>query len=608
MPDLTFVGHRRPVLPGGDYQIKVEQAISLDPAVYEATRTFTVAGERFALPPAAGRAVFPPDGSLGDHENTLPHIILDRATLPWERVPGGPADAVRPWLVLLVFSGDERPTPVPATLGTLGGGGYIPAPVLERHQKPDDPVTVIDVPRALLADIMPSHADLEFLAHIRASRNAAGDTTGDTTGGTTGDTAAETTGDTAVILANRLPAPGTTTTVHLVSVENRYSAAGFDLGPQGPDAKVRLISLANWRFACLDASHGFAGLAAGLADAGASLRLPDSGEPRADAFLRQGYVPVRHQLRQGGRTVSWYRGPFVTGPAPYAPAEPVRTSDALLRYHPGSGMFDTAYAAAWQLGRMIMLQHTSTATALYGWKRRRAQAAKRAVDPDHPLDLAPIDTDPPAPVLDLLTGLAHLRGVPLGYLIPDERLLPAESIRFLRIDRQWIAHLVDGAASIGRLTAADAELDRHHPPPVEIPELSGALIRSALVPGYPGLLIDAYETETTDRPVPFSHTERLSDSILLCLFRGEFARLDLHQHPESLHFAVELPAPGAFAKSLRDAAPLPAAPLGPRRTVPPAPLAARMAAALSIPPASFRSAAFARQMIETAERVTYLRG
>src|SRR5882672_9886536 len=108
MPDLTFVGHRKPVLPGGDYRIKVEQAVSLDGLPFEAIRDFSVGGERFTLPPTAIRAVFPPEGSLGEHGNTLPHLILDRATLPWERSPDGLDDKARPWLVLLVFSGEER--------------------------------------------------------------------------------------------------------------------------------------------------------------------------------------------------------------------------------------------------------------------------------------------------------------------------------------------------------------------------------------------------------------------------------------------------------------------------------------------------------------------
>src|SRR5262245_31674080 len=132
---LTFVAHRRPGLPSGDYEITATQTVSLDEAApagggpYSATRTFHVAGDRFVLPPSAVRGVFPPDGGLGDHTNVLPHLILDRSTLPWERHPGGPADVPRPWLVLLLFSGAEQPEPKQVTLGALAAGpAYMPAP------------------------------------------------------------------------------------------------------------------------------------------------------------------------------------------------------------------------------------------------------------------------------------------------------------------------------------------------------------------------------------------------------------------------------------------------------------------------------------------------
>lgn len=72
--------------------------------------------------------------------------------------------------------------------------------------------------------------------------------------------------------------------------------------------------------------HTFPYLARALAGEGRPFRLPDSGEPAADAFLHQGCVPVRHALRQGGRTVSWYRGPFVTGATPADPRFGVRTA------------------------------------------------------------------------------------------------------------------------------------------------------------------------------------------------------------------------------------------------------------------------------------------
>jgi hypothetical protein len=145
------------------------------------------------LPPSAVREVFPPDGSLGDHANVLPHAVLDRPTLPWERRPGG-GDGSPPWLALLVFAEDERPEPAVVTAGDLTtGAAHMPPVRLDPHESPDDPVTVIDVPRALLEDLLPAYDGLRHLTHVRSGAGQ----------------------DAAVIVARRLPAPGGSTTVHL---------------------------------------------------------------------------------------------------------------------------------------------------------------------------------------------------------------------------------------------------------------------------------------------------------------------------------------------------------------------------------------------------------
>lgn len=117
-------------------------------------------------------------------------------------------------------------------------------------------------------------------------------------------------------------------------------------------------------------------------------------------------------------------------------------------------------------------------------------------------------------------------------------------------------------------------------------------------------------------PLPPLRFERLSPTLLLCLFEGVLGRLDLRQAPEEQHFGVEAPpegpAGGRFGKTLRtaDGSPgpsIPSQPLGPSGTVPVTALANAMATALNVSSATFDSAAFARQMIETAERVTFLR-
>ncbi|GGM25437.1 hypothetical protein [Micromonospora yangpuensis] len=603
---LEFRAHHRPVLPAGDYQVTVSQQVSLEPEDFTVTRRFTVAGDRFGLAPSLIRAVFPPHGSVGDHGNVLPHVVLERATLPWERSPVGDDPAAAPWLALLLFSEDERPEPHTVPLGQLGTDSWLPAAAStpERHESGQDPVTVIDVPLDLLTELLPDYAELPLLAHVRA---------GD------GDAA-----EAAVVVGNRLPTPGGTSTVHLVSLEHRFRTTGdgpavFDPGPApggGRTHTVRLVSLTSWRFASVSADHTFATLVRDLADDGGTLRLPPAGGAAVDRYLAAGFVPLRHQLRQGGRSIGWYRGPLVPGPTDGGPVAPTRTGDALLRFDTELGMFDLGYAAAWQLGRLLALSSGDVATGLYGWRRRRDQRAKQQVDPGYPLAVAPIDDTLPAGVLDWLTGLTRLDGIPLTYLVPDERLLPAETIRFLGVDQTWVRHLLDGATSIGRLGPADEQRDAVAPVPVDFPTVTGALIRSDVVSGYPALLVDGYADLAGRQPLVSWGSRRLAPDILLCLFTGDqLARLDLHQPPEAQHLAVEPDASGtSFGRMLRapggtDDPPghLGPLPFGPRGTVPMRELAGAVAQALGRPAAEVDAGDLALQLTETAERVTFLR-
>jgi hypothetical protein len=56
---------------------------------------------------------------------------------------------------------------------------------------------------------------------------------------------------------------------------------------------------------------------------------------------------------------------------------------------------------------------------------------------------------------DWLAALRLGEGVPFQYLVLDDRLLPAESIRFFYLDRNWTDALVAGALSVGAITTAD---------------------------------------------------------------------------------------------------------------------------------------------------------
>src|SRR5207244_7267694 len=137
-------------------------------------------------------------------------------------------------------------------------------------------------------------ADLEYLAHVR--KGAAGDGT-----------------ELAVLIGSRLPKKGGISTVHLVSVEHRYAGGEFDTLGAHDDDLIRLISLQSWSFACIADNQSFAGLLTNLNHSPGTLRLPQNNLPVAEKFLDMGYVPLPHYLRQGDTTVSWYRGPLITG-------------------------------------------------------------------------------------------------------------------------------------------------------------------------------------------------------------------------------------------------------------------------------------------------------
>ncbi len=161
--------------------------------------------------------------------------------------------------------------------------------------------------------------------------------------------------------------------------------------------------------------------------------------------------------------------------------------------------------------------------------------------------------------------LAHIRlliGVPFDYLVPDARLLPDESIRFFYIDPSWTDRLVDGAISVGKIGTREQahhqgqndgvtkQLDvttrgvrdlqrnaisfldlRANPRQVTSPVITGFLLRSGAVSGWPQMDVRAYDTVLPNnydpaslpaqaKQLPTLRLERLSPGVLIALFEG----------------------------------------------------------------------------------------
>lgn len=171
----------------------------------------------------------------------------------------------------------------------------------------------------------------------------------------------------------------------------------------------------------------------------------------------------------------------------------------------------------------------------------------------------------PQELQDWLGRLRLFYGLPFEYLVPDERLLPKESIRFFYVDRNWTDRLVDGALSVGKTSTKefahhhavntllndtlDGEERRIRPrlrPQFEDPgdasanDITGLLLRSQVVSGWPGTEVSAYAELDMVNPLRLLRMERLSPDVLLCLFDGIPRSVVIEEPREGLQFGVDM--------------------------------------------------------------------
>jgi hypothetical protein len=217
------------------------------------------------------------------------------------------------------------------------------------------------------------------------------------------------------------------------------------------------------------------------------------------------------------------------------------------------------------------------------------------------------EQDVPEEVSAWLGRLVLLYGIPFHYLIPEQEMLPPESIRFFYIDPIWIHDAVQGACSIGNTNYGDTLVDKamnslvqpNRPASSEkaasvtskaaanvrdrlrqqfegivVSEethdlawpLTGFLLRSSVVGGWRGLEIMAYRTATDAEerdgtakklndginvvPLEALRIEQLSVDVMLGIFNGTIAKLVIRQPQESLHFGLTRQGE-SFSKTLR---------------------------------------------------------
>jgi hypothetical protein len=435
---IQFAEACHPPLVAGEYQAAMTQFIrdpdnpdipwNSDP--YLSELVFAVDAPRFTLNPAEIDSVYPPVNEIGRFDNALPHVVFTRRTLPWERtldgMPPKLGRAFPPWMGLLLLEEDEllildetgqetgrshqvKSLPVACTdqdsllfardesvlvpdLGQSGPGDKADPESRIRSQKwekekfqyQNESCLAIDLPAELFKAVAPRTDDLAYLAHARQVDTSDKEVLGINDKGWF-----------SLVIGNRVPRADQSHCALLVSLEGCQDRLKEGWKPADGQF-VRLAVLCSWKFTC-KGSNDFKARMNQLNiggpktnESGDSKLVPDAwlhlpNEEYDDNSLAvkniingayaRGYTVFNHVMRQGEKTVSWYRGPLVplNYDKPAQVQEPVANADELLRYDPDTGLFELTYAAAWQLGRLLALQNQGFALAL-----NRARSALRA--------------------------------------------------------------------------------------------------------------------------------------------------------------------------------------------------------------------------------------
>ena len=359
---IEFVAFHKPAVLDGEYTLTVKQQVKIDEkfgwgndqwtAAPSTKLQFAVAGPRFSLDPDVIQSQFPPPKSAGEYYSVLPHIILNRTTLPWERTIDNslPSNTAQPTSWMALFCSTEADGGAPS-VGSLRVKIFWPCTSVIRH--PGNDPEFVKVSRGIPGQASTwrdetgsrpaperssdgdrcSEASLwkfcraskssAFLVHVRLGKDSTDSTK---------------TAEYPVILCNRLPAAGTParTSVHnqrftlfrsrrasRCSMHSRLSRRAINpvrllvllVGLSQPCTVTRHSRLGQRSMVSRCTAHRSQrptqpSAAQQVSSTRCACRPPGHN---AERFLSQGYVPIKHQTRQGNHLVSWYRSPLLPG-------------------------------------------------------------------------------------------------------------------------------------------------------------------------------------------------------------------------------------------------------------------------------------------------------
>ncbi len=451
---MYFYDNITPPLLDNSYQLSVVTNVTFDgtqQSLSPNTGFFNIDGPRFSLSATEVGGSFPPVNGHGGFDETIPHVLLLRRTLPWERAltsnpaligtpkraqgdpppPDGPA----PWLALLLFEEGEY-----ALNHNVPLQQAVPADVYQRLDPPAGiTCDTVQASASLVSAILPSLEELTLLAHVRQVNVDDRELNTNSTDGWF-----------ATVMSNRLPSPGAKYRACLVSLEERTDlvaanpppvaepirvirAGAIDAAPPAVDVQtfgdsstiladadsrritpaigllppasfgywvptVQLVLLYSWQFECTGVGT--------FRDYMQRVNVSMSGtveNPGHPPVADTGHIQITVADRAGVDEEAWYRGPLVPMQLTRDPLT-YHSADQCRRATPETGAEDISYAAAFETGRLLAAADARLAQELMRWRRDayRQSARLDCLSAVQTAMALPQTLDPHSPVLPVV--------------------------------------------------------------------------------------------------------------------------------------------------------------------------------------------------------------
>lgn len=285
-----------------------------------------------------------------------------------------------------------------------------------------------------------------------------------------------------------------------------------------------------------------------------------------NSLIGMGKIPLRHTLKSGGKMVSWYQGPFVRRQhimtfkgLSIAPETGFDLGDfipdhseRLIFYNEETKMLDMGYAAAWQLGRILVTTNAKVLQEIKKWKDqlKLSQLMSEQNEEYSPLNLA-LDFSVrklPELIKAFIINLVKLIDFPYFYLFPHKNILPEESLRYFKLDNAWMISMLFGVFSVGNAFSLD-EFKSYVLNDSSFAEFfdfkkeySGLLLHSQIIVNWPQLNIEI------DDHADYTYTTDLAPALRLFMTNKPFSKIALFMNNENGHFAIDFPSDSSHEK------------------------------------------------------------